>query len=191
MRRLLALTLVLASSTGFAQSEFQTGPYVGVGLGKVHYESRVFSVLTFEDDSIGPRVYGGFRFSETFAFEGFYSQAKDMTWVRSGNAPLVGPYTANLSGDFDIVELRVLAYAGRVLFGIGYFDSNFTVRGNVTTGLGTSPGARSDDDNGLTYLFGGEWPLNDWAIRAEFEYIDTEARVDAWQFGAGAHFKFR
>jgi hypothetical protein len=33
--------------------------------------------------------------------------------------------------------------------------------------------------------------MNDWAIRAEFEWIDTENNAEGWNVGVGAHYKWK
>jgi len=194
MRRLLTLSLVLASTTCFAQRDFDTGPYVGFGFGQLDFEALTVG-FNFEDTGINQRVYGGIRFSDTFAFEASYAMTNDLKWSGSGTQLPYGRYTAQITGDHDILSVRFLAYATKVFFGIGYFDSNFDTRTR-----GTFPDfvlnpefdrLTADSDNGLTYLFGGEWPIDSWAIRGEVEWIDTEASVSAWNIGVGAHYKWK
>jgi len=194
MRRLLALALVLCSSTGYAQSDFQTGPYVGFGLGQLDYESLTVG-FQFEDTSIYQRVYGGTRFSETFAFEISYAMTDDLNWAGTGEQNPYGRYSTRIDGEHDIFSARFLAYAGKVFFGAGVFKSNFDTRTYGTfPDLISNPDfdiLTADSDSGLTYLFGGEWPFDAWSLRLEFEYVDTEASVNAWNMGVGGHYKWK
>lgn len=192
MRRLLALTILLASSSAIGQSDFQTGAYVGVGLKHSSFEAKNYPPLVFDDSGAGPHIYGGFRFSDTFAFEAAHTRLTSLSMTDSGFTNLLGNYSATVTGDFDVTSVRLLAYTGRVMFGLGYFDAGITQHlTGVSQSFGSFSADLSDSDNGLTYLFGGEWPVKDWAIRAEFEWIHTQNVYEAWNFGVGAHYKWK
>lgn len=193
MRRLLALTVLLGSSSAFGQSDFQTGAYVGVGFKQLEYKAKNYTPeISFSESSSGPHLYGGIRFSETLAFEAAHTEVGTMQGSSSGTANLLGDYSATVTGDIDVTSVRILAYTGRVMFGLGYFDAGIKLNLEGTSqAFGDFSESISDSDNGLTYLFGGEWPVNDWGVRLEVEYTDLASPYSSWNIGIGGHYKWK
>lgn len=169
MKSMMALTLMLFGTSVLAQDE---GAYVGFGLGWFDYEESDFGFV-FSDSAPAARVYGGYRFTETWAFEASYSSTADIK-----DAPFGFPVSAN----YDILEVRGLAHLGAFLVGLGYWDADISA-----SAFGLSV---SDSDSGASAIFGGEWAKNSWSFRIEYELFDTESSVDAAVLGFGAHYRF-
>lgn len=176
MRVISAVLLVLLSNSVIAQDE--TGPYFGFGVGLFDYEEEApgaapgFSIK-FSDSAASYKLYGGYRFSETWAFEGAYGSTSDLSDTVFG---------IPISADYDVLEVRGIAHLGTFLAGFGYFDADVSA-----SAFGESV---SDSDSGATVIIGGEWARNDWRFRVEYEIFDTESSVDAFVIGFGAHFRF-
>jgi hypothetical protein len=180
--------LALASASAVAQDN--TGAYVGFGLGQLDYEEDAFGI-TLEDTTLFYKVYGGYRFDETWAFEAYYGQTDDLEWTDSGFDPSLGDYSARLAGDYDVLELRGLAHFDWFLVGLGYWDADLSASLSGTSDLtGPFSESTSDSDSGASLIVGGEWDVGGMAIRAEFEYFDTESTVDAYTIGVGLQFSF-
>lgn len=186
MRPIIALLIVFLAASGQAQTE--TGPYIGFGLGQLDYKESDFG-LTFDDSAIAYRVYGGYRFTETWAVEASYGQTDDLKWSDFGSIP--GVISANFSGDYDLVEIRALAHIKVFIVGIGYWDAdlNATLSGELSF-PGPFSYSASDSDSGVSAIIGGEWDFDRWSIRGEIETFDTESNVDVYAVGVGFHFRF-
>jgi hypothetical protein len=195
MRRLTALLLALASGQAFAQEV--RGPYVGLGYDQINYSNTVHR-LDFDETLTSPKLVAGFRFRETYSFEGSYSQS-DMVSDLSGNVvpgftsrigPISGPTTARLEGNVDILQARVISYQGHVLLGAGFFavDSDLTVTG--TSNYGPFAGTTQERESGLSIFLGLQWDVGSWGIRGEYSYFDMDGEVDISTFGAGFLYLF-
>jgi hypothetical protein len=179
--------LIASFSTG-AWAQTETGPYVGFGLGQLDYEESDFG-LTFDDTALAYKVYGGYRFTETWAVEAYYGQTADLEWSDSGSIP--GVIFARLSGDYETIEIRALAYFNAFVVGIGYWDADLkaTLSGTLSFS-GPFSYSASDSDSGASAILGGEWDIDQWSIRGEIEVFDTDSNVDAYTVGVGLHFRF-
>lgn len=186
MRSFVVLLIALFGASALAQTE--TGPYIGLGLGQLDYEESDFG-LTFDDTTLAYKVYGGYRFTETWALEAAYGKTDDLEWSDFGSIP--GVISANLSGDYDFIEIRALAHLSAFIVGIGYWDAdlNATLSGTLTF-PGPFSYSASDSDSGASAILGGQWDLDKWSIRGEFEVFDTESNVDAYTVGVGLHYRF-
>lgn len=185
MRLFTLLLLTLFSVGALAQEQ---GAYVGFGLGQLDYEETDFG-LTFDDTTLAYKVYGGYRFTETWAVEASYGQTDDLEWSDFGSIP--GVISATLSGDYEFIEIRALAHINAFIVGIGYWDSdlNATLSGTLSF-PGPFSYSASDSDSGVSAILGGEWDLDQWSIRGEIEVFDTESNVDTYAVGIGLHFRF-
>jgi hypothetical protein len=193
MRPLIALILTLISVPTFAQNDYH-GPYVGLGIAQIDYETNFLLWFDVDEADVVPRLIAGFRFSDKFAFEAVYNARADFTDRMAGNVPIFldsngdaagGAYTANYTGNFESVEIRVLAHAGnKMVFGVGLFSSSF--KGQL---IGSTPpispydgsfeGRRSDDDNGYVLIIGAQIDVGNWGIRPAYEYFGVSSPADA------------
>jgi opacity protein-like surface antigen len=210
MRRLLILSLVLAVTPALAQEGL--GPYIGVGLGQLDYEDGFRSRLDYGDTVSTTSLRGGYRFNDTLAFEGIYGTSGTFGVDFNGSFPnfsadggitVGGPTVARLSGDLDYIELRVLAHAGHVVFGLGSFSVDISGEMTGVTQFDGSalnppqlPGSSfktslADSENGYTILIGAQWEIGEkWGIRAEYEYFDLSSPADATILGVSMQYGF-
>lgn len=166
------------------------GPYFGASLGQLDYEEDAFGA-TLEDTALAYKLYGGYRLGKTWALEGSYGQTSDLKWSESGFVPGVGDASLTLKGDYDILEIRGLAHLGAFIAGIGWWDADLNMSVTGTTGpTGAFAFSGSDSDSGASLILGGQWALDTWSIRAEYELFDTDSSVDVYTLGVGLHFRF-
>jgi len=200
MRRLAALLLALASGQTLAQEEVR-GPYVGLGFDQIEYSMTIHR-LDFDENLTSPKLVAGFRFRESFAFEGSYSQS-NMDSDLSGDVfppftspigPIGGPTTAHLEGNVDILQARVISHQGHVVLGAGFFavDSDQNLTG--TSAYGPIADSVQERESGLSILLGVQWDVGNWGIRGEYVYFDTDGNqdidVEISTLGVGFHYQF-
>ena len=88
MSRTLAIAW-LAFVAGPAWAQGIEGPYVGFELGQLDYEESDFGV-SFDDTTLFYKVYGGYRFNETWSVEAYYGQTSDLKWSDTISVPPFG-----------------------------------------------------------------------------------------------------
>ena len=198
MRRLLALSLILVTTAALGQEE--RGGYVGVGIGQLDYEDAGYRI-DFSDTTTITKIYSGFRFSEKFAVEGYFSGSADIDSNVAGAIGGIVPneggpgfgggvFTGNFSGDFDVLEVRVIAHTRRAYFALGLFSSDFEAVFSGNSVLGPFRTSISDSEGGYTLAIGLQWDLDNISIRGEYEYFDMSSPADATIIGASAHYRF-
>jgi len=196
MRRLLAIALVLVSAPTLAQEE--QGAYVGIGYSKIDFENAIYRIDYGGTDS-GLKLTGGYRLNDTLAFEVTYVESGTindqlaggvLNWVDQGGNPIGGNFTATAQAEVDVMELRVLAHTGNVVFGFSLFDSG--VSGSIvgTSQLGPFSGDLKDSESGLSISIGGMWHVGMFDIRAEYEYFDMASPADLYTVGVGLQYGF-
>lgn len=204
MPRLIALIAMFACAPVLAQ-EYR-GPYVGLGIANVDYEDNFLFWFDVGETATAPRLFGGFRFNEKLAFEAVYTDGADFSGRLSGTAPIFldsnrnaagGPYTANYTGSFESIEVRVLAHTRYMLYGISYFSSDFKGRlvGSTApppiTGMSNDfVGVLNDSDTGYSIVIGAQFDIGNWAVRPEYEYYDVSSPSDATALSVLFSYKF-
>ena len=187
MRSLLALLLVLVSTPTLAQKGI--GSYVGVGLTRFDHEVTVGSFY-FEDTKGSYKIYGGYRFNETMAFDAGYSKSGGFTHPIAGSVGPIGDYEALLDAELELLNLRALVHARHVFFGLGYFDLTRTATVVGQAELGAISRNASDSDNGYSIAIGGQWDVARFGIRAEYEYFKVENPTRLYTLGIGVQYGF-
>jgi hypothetical protein len=188
MYRVLIGALVLVSVNASAQLD--SGYYLGAAVGQMDYTDSGFS-QSIDDSTDIFRLYGGFRFDDTWAMEAHYGQSGDLAWFESITVPGSGSFTADVTSDWRILQVRGIGHFRAFYGGIGYWDADVDLRAVVTDpDNNTTDVAISDSDEGYAVIVGGEWEFRDWAIRAEYEYFNTNSGVDLSTLSFGGHFKF-
>ena len=177
-----------------------TGFYVGAGAGYSKIDDldalggakailgpgdtfNGFTKKSKDDDDVGWKIYGGYRFHRFFAVEASYVDFGDFSVDTNGTATVSGfPTTFATSFDTDISGLGLAALAiwpavGEQLsfFGkVGAFrwDADSDLR--VPFAVGGLPGlfSDSDDDDGIELMFG---------LGAEYYFLDKFALRVEWE----------
>jgi hypothetical protein len=179
MRRALLVLLGLPGLT-----EAQTAArdaYLGVGFGKLAYELRADGE-TFLDTSSGAwRLYGGFRLSRYWQFEGSYhvTQTASRIGLPSSVAELaLGQLPgARTTVRLELATLRALRLLplswGAVFAGFGIsgaaVDTEFSVPASLVSGAGFRA-----SKNGLTIALGADWDFRAVSLRVEYDWWDAD-----------------
>lgn len=188
MKKALIGALALCGTNAYAQLD--SGYYLGAAVGQLDFSESGFGFAIGDSTDLS-RLYGGFRFDDRWAMEAHYGQSGDLMWRESATVPGTGTFTADVSSSWRILEIRGIGHLGAFYGGLGYWDADvdfdllLTDPGNQTVMF-----AFEDSDSGYAVILGGEWELRDWALRAEYEYFDTDSGVDLSALSIGAHFRF-
>ena len=173
-----------------ASAQLDSGYYLGASLGKLDYGDNAFG-RSISDSTNFNRIYGGFRFDDIWALEANYGQSGLLEWRESAFLPGTGTYSADVAANWDIFQVRGIAHLKKFYGGVAYWRANIDFDVLLTDPVsGRSIFSTSDDDTGYSFIVGGEWELDEWAIRGEYEYFDTDSGVDISILSFGAHLKF-
>jgi hypothetical protein len=176
MKKIIALTALLAASTTGARAEF----FVGTSL-TTTASSIETAIDTFDSDEMGWKAYVGWDFMKFLGVEAGY---RDLGNFSEGVA------NGNVDVDLNVIDVSARAFLpiGR-LFNLyakaGY--ANISYDGQVN--LGGLIQDFNEDDWELFYGIGTEFKLGkSFAIRAEWEMYDVSD--DLSTLSAGLIFRF-
>ena len=184
MKVLVLAGLALWGTSSFAQDV--QGVYIGVGLAQFTYKENGTTnegvAFQLKDETDATKLYGGYRFNDTWAIEGSYGVMGDFRW---SNTPAE-------KGDLTISTIGMMMHVNLFLLGFGYHDADFDP--SLEAACLCTP------EDGPFISFGAEWHFGRWSIRGQYEWydapgkkypeVDTLATVDTWLFGLGADFRF-
>ncbi|HEY7671666.1 MAG TPA: porin family protein [Gammaproteobacteria bacterium] len=174
MRAVLVIAAIGFWGTSLAQEIMPSG-YVGFGVGTFEYEE---DGVDFSESSTAYKLYGGYRFNDTWAFEGSYSDLD--TLEDSAPGLVIG------IDDIAVLAVRGLGHFGPAFVGAGYFDADAT----AFLELGSFRVEESASENGLTAVVGLQWDFSSVSLRIEYEWFDID-EADATQLGVGLHYRFK
>ena len=168
------LALLLTGSMAWADDH---GAYIGGTVGYTNVEDDAGS-LSFDDNPVGWKILGGYKFTENWAVEGAYANLGEA----EDNIAGLGDVGAEFSG-FSATAIGVLPLNVIDLFGkVGYYSGDVEV-----TALGLSG---DDSESGVTLGAGAEFNLVDnFSLRSDIDWYDAD--LDAlWSFNVGIKFSF-
>lgn len=173
----LALPVALAALSGHAAAQF----YVGGALGRVNHDmdradwTNARSSTTYDETDNGFKLYGGYKFSPTWAIEGGYASLGDYKATATSRAPVD---TGNAS-----VKVRTWT-----LFAVGTLPiaSGFSVMGKA--GIAMNNSKMSFSSRGLAYNATDSGSANKtsfaWGVGASYAITPKlSARVEYENFG--------
>jgi OOP family OmpA-OmpF porin len=175
---LLAAGLAAAAFAAPASAQLSTsGLYAGVSSGQSHFENVCGNVAECDDRDTNGSLFAGFQFSRYVALEA--------AWRFFGHAKI-----ADASVKANAIELDAVAslplYKGFSLFGrVGAFHA--TMKGE----------SASENENGVTYGWGGQYDFDRWAARFEWQRHpdlgggDFVAKTDIDSLNLGVLIRFR
>jgi hypothetical protein len=166
--------------------------YVGGSLGQFVFEEEGTGSLVIDDTAPLYKVYGGYRFNDTWAVEGYLGRADDLTQSTTEILPGIGALNATVRAQYNLVEVRGLAHLKAFFAGIGYWESDLNGQIDINT-VATGPFSVdvSGSDSGASLILGGEWDLGeDWGIRVEIEGYDMDGTESVYHYGFGVHYRF-
>jgi OOP family OmpA-OmpF porin len=194
MRGVWGLAVLLGLSAAAQAQEIQGG-YVGVSAGYFQYQESAENLgLPIEDSTSSYRVFGGYQFNDYYAVEAGWQATGDIKEGFNFLDPTFGSISFNVRADYEIATLRVLAMAPlqtMSIFGaLGYYDSTLSVSLRLQDAFDTFEASEQTSGDGVTVAGGMQWELDRVAIRAEYEWFDTDGNVDANNLGVSVLFRF-
>jgi outer membrane protein with beta-barrel domain len=180
MRCSLALILCIGlSAPAIAQ---QHGGYVGLSAGSYRFD-REDSV---SDNALSYGLFGGYRFSKSFALEGSLGKTMD---VESVFDALFFPFSTHVKYDFHTVRALGIVQHDRVeLFaGLGYHASD--AEGELIV-LGGPDIDLDESASGTTAALGVQFDGNEFSYRFQYEWFDASERLDLANVAFGFVFRF-
>lgn len=206
MRRLFALVAVLACAPALAQET--PGPYVGLGYGQIEFKDSLLIWFDISETDTTPSLIAGYRFSDKLAFEAKYAETAEFrghlsakgvpTFLDHRGGISGGDIEADVTGDFDVVELSVLAHAGSHLvlgFALAFTDYTAEIAGigdydPETPGMDPFNGGIENSDNSFAIIIGAQFDFGKWGIRPEYEYYDLSSPATASSLSVQFHYGF-
>ena len=161
-----AMGCCLALWSAGALAQDRTGPYLGGAVGQFDFHATALSY----------KVYGGFRFDDTWAIEASYGQTYELT----GSATL-GTQNTTVRAEYDFLAVRGLVHVKAFFGGIGYWQA-------TVDDTPFSPHWKSD--SGVSIVLGGQWDLDRIGIRVEAEAYDMDSADAGYNYAVGAHYRF-
>ncbi len=154
--------------------------YVGASIGSAGVDDPQGGV---DDSDTGFKLFGGYRFNENWAVEGFYADfgAPESTPFGIPASTEITGYGAQIVGAFPVSDQVELF--GK--FGFISWEEDFSVLGIV---------AGSDDGEDLTYGIGVTFNVSEQvSIRGEWEFYDIAdsfGDIDVDLLSVGFEYKF-
>lgn len=178
----LGIGALLIGALMITPAAFAAGRYVGGSIGYASVDDPVNFGGTESD--LGFKIFGGHRFNDHLALEGFYANfGKPESTVGANTLSFeifgVGVEAVGIVPVSENVELF-----GKL--GLIVWDEDFQDNGATTF---------SDSGAGLTYAIGGAYLLNEQlAIRGEYELYaikDAVGDLDVSLFSVGVQYNFK
>jgi hypothetical protein len=196
MLKLLGM-IALCVWAAAAQAQEAGGPYVGVSLGDFGYDQGddgPFGV-PYSSSRSAYRVFGGYQLDNVYAVEVGWEKTSDLTGQALGFSSTFGPELANMSANYEITSIRLMAFAPfsslRMFGAIGYYDAKLNVKALIE-----SPTQILLDDeqkqtgNGGMVIGGIQFDMKRLSIRGEYEWFHTKKLPSAQSINVGVLFMF-
>ncbi len=173
---LAALTLLLAANLASADKGFS----VGASVARASVEATGLG-QTVDGDADGSRIFGSYMFTRRFGIEAGYSdfgRPDDNT---------IAPNVEVESNSYDLYAVGVHPVSEKLdLFGkLGLVHSYTAIELDEITGS-------SVDSTDLALGFGAEYSVSErFAIRSEFEWVDSDNSGAVRMVSLGGVFRFR
>ena len=179
-----SLVLLLCIGLSAPASAQQRGGYVGFAAGSFQFEDRDDALgISVSDSALSYGVFGGYRFSNSFAVEGSLGGTTDFNDIFDElfqALPFIGGFIESVHAEYHIQTVRALGIAQvkkvGLFGGLGYHhadgDASVTVRG---TGAVIDLDA---SDRGTTAVAGIQIDGNNLSYRLQHEWFDAEDRLD-------------
>jgi opacity protein-like surface antigen len=184
MRALLIVVSVGLCGASLAQEVMPSG-YVGVGIGTFDYDQNIDDLFDFSNSSDSYKIYGGYRFDDTWAFEASYGEPDTVTQAVS-----IPPAAGTIGLDIEVLTLRGIAHFNYFFVGAGYFDADALIFLDYTDPSGSFHLEDSASEDGLTAVLGLQWDFSSVSLRIEYEWFDVDD-ADASELGVGVHYRFK
>jgi opacity protein-like surface antigen len=182
--RILAVFLAGLLLSSAAQAQLGSGPYIGIGYGVLEMEDDGSETgIGFSDTAASYRLFGGYHIHETLALEVGFGKSGDFHEELVAFAPGVGTIELDLTAEYDVSTLRVLAVApfdGIDMFGgIGFFDADVRFTARFSSAFGVETQRIENSASGGTIVGGVQFHLDRFIIRGEYEWFDDDIGIGA------------
>ena len=180
-----ALLIVAGGLSGIANAQpAARDAYLGLGRGELAYEIRSDGEKFFDTTSVAWRLYGGFRLSRYWQFEGSYQVTqtasrsglpKSVEELAFGQLPAGAAATTRARLEIATLRaLRLFPYSwGSVFAGFGVsgaaVDTEFEVTSSRVVGAGFHI-----SKNGLNLATGAQWDFQAVSLRLEYDWWDAD-----------------
>jgi opacity protein-like surface antigen len=158
------------------------GPYVGLGYGVFQIEDDGDdSGVNFSDTAPSYRLFAGYNIHETLAIEVGIGKSAGFNEQLVAFDPSIGVVELDLTVDYDVKTVRVLAvapFSGIDMFGgIGFFDAKATSTLRFRSNLGAVTETAEASLSGGTIVGGVQFHLDRIVIRGEYEWFDDDEGI--------------
>ncbi|MEM7282542.1 MAG: porin family protein [Pseudomonadota bacterium] len=176
MRKAISLLMAFALGTGLAFAD-NDGLYVGGSVGYTSLED-VEGTFSYEDNPVGWKLIGGYKFTNFLAVEGAYANLGEA----SDNVLGLGDVNAEFSG-FSATALGIIPLTVVDVFGkFGYYSGDLEVSALGVTG--------DESDSGVTAGAGVMFNLiPTLSFRGDIDWYDTDFDT-LWSANVGLTFSF-
>lgn len=174
------MLLICAAAMSFSAAIAAADGYIGASIGSAGVDDPQGGV---DDSDTGFKLFGGYRFNENWAVEGFYADfgAPEGTPFGIPASTEITGYGAQIVGAFPVSDQVELF--GKL--GFISWDEDFSAFGMVTN---------SDDGEDLTYGIGVTFNVSEQvSIRGEWEFYDIADEfgdIDVDLLSVGFEYKF-
>ncbi|HEX7236170.1 MAG TPA: porin family protein [Gammaproteobacteria bacterium] len=179
---LVAILCIGLSAPAYAQ---QRGGYVGLSAGSYRVEDDEPGA-SVSDSALSYGVFGGYRFSNSFALEGGLGKTTDFENILDNLL-----FLTSESVVYDFRTVRALGILQRdkleLFAGLGYHDSDAKGELNI---LGGPDIVLDESDSGMTAAVGLQFDGNQFSYRFQYEWFDASERLDLANFAFGFVIRF-
>lgn len=179
--------LALWSTEVLAQDK--VGLYLGGTVGQFDFQEEGDGAFADDDLASSYKIYGGYRFTDTWAVEGSYLQTDELTRSAAATFPPFATLSGTVPADHNFLGARGVAHVKAFFAGIGYWKADW----DATLCCNPLPPRSipvSDTDTGVSIVLGGQWDLERVGIRVELEAYDMDDTESVYNYGVGVHYRF-
>ncbi len=176
MKNVVGFFLLAIFTSGLAVAD-NDGLYVGGSLGYTSLEDED-GVFSYEDNPVGYKIIGGYKFTNFLAVEGAYANLGEASDSIAGLGEVDTEFSGFSATALGIIPLTVFDVFGK----LGYYSGDLEVSALGVTG--------DDSDTGVTAGAGVMFNLiPTLSFRGDIDWYDTE--LDSlWSANIGVTFSF-
>ena len=182
-----SLVLILCIGLSAPANAQERGGYLGLSAGSYRFEDRDDEIgVSVSDNALSYGLFGGYRFSESFAVEGSLGKTTDfeniMDALLLSDSSTNAEYRVRTVRALGIVQLNRWGLFG----GLGYHHSDIDASARVG-GLGLDLDA---SDRGTTAAAGVQFDMKVSSFRLQYEWFDASERRELSNVAFGVVLRF-
>ncbi len=181
-----SLVLILCIGLSAPANAQQRGGYVGLSAGSYRFKDDDEEIgVSVSDKALSYGVFGGYRFSESFALEGSLGRTTDFENVIDALF-----FLDSQDAEYHVQTVRALGIVQLDQFGLfgglGYHDSDLNAFARVN---GTVIDLDASD-SGTTAVVGVQFDGKSLSYRLQYEWFDASKRLDLSNVAFGLVIRF-